>query len=83
MKAARSSPDEADFFKLLNTFSHIMVLGSTQRLGEMSTRNLPGVKGDQRIGLTTLSPSVDRLSKQNMGASTSHKPMGLYGLLQG
>jgi hypothetical protein len=30
-----------------------MALGSTQPLTEMSTRNLPGVKGGQRMGLTT------------------------------
>jgi hypothetical protein len=42
-----------------------------------------GVKGGQRIGMTTSPPSVRRLSKQNVGASTSHNPMGLHGLLQG
>jgi hypothetical protein len=61
-----------------------MALESTQPLKEMSTRNLPwGVKGSQRIGLTTLLPSVNRLSRQNVGASTSHNPMGLHDLLQG
>jgi hypothetical protein len=33
--------------------------------------------------LTTSPPSVNRLSTQNVGASTSHNPMGLHGLLQG
>jgi hypothetical protein len=33
------------FFNLLNIFSRTMALGSTQPLTEMSTRNLPGVKG--------------------------------------
>jgi hypothetical protein len=33
--------------------------------------------------LATLPPSVSRLSRQNVGASTSHNPMGLHGLLQG
>jgi hypothetical protein len=42
-----------------------------------------GVKGCQHVGLTTVSPSVSRLSRQNVGASTSHNPMGLHGLLQG
>jgi hypothetical protein len=37
-------PDEVDFFNLPNTSSRIMVLGSTQPLTEMSTRNLPGGK---------------------------------------
>jgi hypothetical protein len=60
-----------------------MALGPTQPLSEMSTRNLPGGKKDgRRIWLTTLPPSVSRLSKVNVGASTSHNPMGLHGLLQ-
>jgi hypothetical protein len=42
-----------------------------------------GVKGSRRVGLTTLPPSVSRLSRQNVGASTSHNPMGPHGLLQG
>jgi hypothetical protein len=45
-----------------------MALGSTQPLTEMSTRNLKkrnlGVKCGRRVGLTTLPPSVSRLSKQ-------------------
>jgi hypothetical protein len=45
-----------------------MALGSTQPLTEMSTRNLEkkrnlGVKCGGRVGLTTLPPSVSRLSK--------------------
>jgi hypothetical protein len=42
-----------------------------------------GVKGGRLIGLTTLPPYVCWLSGQNLGASTSHNPMGLHGLLQG
>jgi hypothetical protein len=44
-----------------------MALGSTQPLTEMSTRNLKkklGVKCGGRVGLTTLPPSVSRLSKK-------------------
>jgi hypothetical protein len=59
-----------------------MVLGSTQPLTEMSTRNLPVGKGGRRVRLT-LPPSVSRLSRENVGASTSHNPMGLHYLLQG
>jgi hypothetical protein len=33
--------------------------------------------------LTNLPPSVNRLSIENVGASTSHNPMGLHCLLQG
>jgi hypothetical protein len=42
-----------------------------------------GVKGGRRVGLTTLPPSMSRMSRDNVGASTSHNPMGLHGLLQG
>jgi hypothetical protein len=48
------------------------------------TRNLPrGLKGGRHIRLTTLPPSVSRLSRESMRASTSHNPTGLHGLLQG
>jgi hypothetical protein len=42
-----------------------------------------GVKGGGRLRLTTLAPSVSRLPRENVGASTSHNPIGLDGLLQG
>jgi hypothetical protein len=42
-----------------------------------------GVKGGRRVGLTASQPYVNRLSRENVGASTSHYPMGLHGLLQG
>jgi hypothetical protein len=42
-----------------------------------------GVKGGRHVRLTTLPPSVSRLSSENVGASMSHNPMGLHGLLQG
>jgi hypothetical protein len=42
-----------------------------------------GVKGGRRVRLTTLPSPVSRLSRENVGASTSHNPMGLHDLLQG
>jgi hypothetical protein len=47
LQAGRSRdriPDEVDFFNLPNPSSRTMVLGSTQPLTEMSTRNIPGGK---------------------------------------
>jgi hypothetical protein len=36
----------------------------------------------RRVKLTTSTPSVSRLSRENVGASTSHNPMGLHDLLR-
>jgi hypothetical protein len=75
------------FLNLSNPSSRNVALGSTQTLTEMNTRNLPGGEGGAKCGrlvrLTALLPSVSRLSRENMGASTSHNPMGLHVLLQG
>jgi hypothetical protein len=77
------SSNEVDFFNLANPSSRTMTLGLTQSLTEMNTRNVPGgVKSGCRVRLTNLLPSVSRLSRENVGASTSHNPMGLHGLLQ-
>jgi hypothetical protein len=56
-----------------------MSLGSTQPLTEMSTRNLLGGKGRQARKADNLAAICE---SENVGASTSHKPMGLHGLLQ-
>jgi hypothetical protein len=42
-----------------------------------------GVKAGRRIRLTNSPLSVSRLSRENVGASTSHNPMGLHDLLHG
>jgi hypothetical protein len=55
-----------------------MALGSTQSLKKMSARNLPGGKGRPERGGDNLTAICE-----NVGASTSHNPMGLHGLLQG
>jgi hypothetical protein len=59
-----------------------MDLGSTQPLTEMSTRNLPGGKG-RPARKADIIAICERLSRENVGASTSHNPMGLHSLLLG
>jgi hypothetical protein len=71
------------FFYLPNPSGHTTAQGSTQPPTEMSTEIFLGVKGGRCMGLTTLSPSVSQMFRQNVGASTSQNPMGLHGLLQG
>jgi hypothetical protein len=66
-KVAGSIPDVIGFFNWPNPSSRTMTLGSTQPLTEMSARNLPGGKGRPADCL------------ENVGASTSHNPMGLHG----
>jgi hypothetical protein len=54
-----------DFFNWLNPSTRTTVVGSTQPLTEMNTRNLPGeLNGGRRITVITSLPSVNRLSKK-------------------
>jgi hypothetical protein len=72
-----------DFFNFLNS-SRTMALWSTQPLTKMSARKIHGAgKGGRRVRLTILPPSVSRLSRENVGASTSHTLMGLHGPVTG
>jgi hypothetical protein len=72
------------FFNLPNPSSLTMAMGSTQPLNRNEYQGSSWrIKGGQRVTLTNLPPSVSRFSRQNVGASTSHKPMGLHGLLHG
>jgi hypothetical protein len=80
---AGSSPDEMDIFNLPNPSSRTMALGSTQPLTEKSTRNIPGGEGRPARKADNLTAVYEPIVYKNVGASTSHNPMGLHGPLQG
>jgi hypothetical protein len=76
--------DVAGFFYLPNPSSRTMALESTQPLTEMSTRNIPEGKGrpaHKADNRTVICEPIVYL--ENVGASTSHNPIGLHGLLEG
>jgi hypothetical protein len=72
-----------DFSTDLNPFSRTMALGSMQPLTEMSTRNLLEGKGRPVRKADNLTAICEPTVLGDVGASTSHKPMDLHGLLQG
>jgi hypothetical protein len=59
-----------------------MNLGSTEPLTEMSTRKLPGGR-ERPARKTDVTAICEAIVLRNVGASTSHNPMGLHCLLQG
>jgi hypothetical protein len=78
-----SSDEVVGLFNWPNPSSRTMTLVLTQPLIEISTKNLPGGKRRPARKADPLPPSVSRLSRETVGASTSHNPMVLHGLLQG
>jgi hypothetical protein len=60
-----------------------MTMRFTQPLTEMSIRNLPEGKRRSARKANKLSVICEAYCLENVGSSTTHKPVGLYGLLQG
>jgi hypothetical protein len=74
LQAGRSRvrvPMKCIFCNLPNASSRTMVLGSTQPLTEMSTKNFPGSKRRPARKAETLPPSVSRLSRRCRGLNLS------------
>jgi hypothetical protein len=64
LQACRNPNEVIGFFTWPVSSSRNLVVGSTQPLTEMSTRNLAVVTGGWRIRLTTSMPSISRLSRK-------------------
>jgi hypothetical protein len=69
-------------FSIDKPSSRTVALGSTQSVTEISTKNLPGSKGRSARKADKFTAMCEQCL-ENVGASTSHNPMGLNGLLQG
>jgi hypothetical protein len=79
-----SIPDEViGFVNWPNPSWRTIALGLTQSLTEMNTRNLPGGKGRPACEANKLHRHLWAGCLENVGASMSHNPMGLHGMLQG
>jgi hypothetical protein len=77
-------PDKViGIFDWPNPSSRTMALESTQPLTEMSTKNLPGSKRRPKRKADKSHRHLWAECLENVGASTSHGPMGLHGMLQG
>jgi hypothetical protein len=72
-----------NILNLPNPSSRTLALQSIQHLTEMSTRNIPGGKERQARKTDNLTAICEPMSRENVGASMSHNPMGLHVLLQG
>jgi hypothetical protein len=75
-KVTGSSPDEVDFFNLLNLSSRTMALGSTQSLTEMSSRNLPGGKGRPARRADNLTAICEPIVYTKCGSLDVSQPYG-------
>jgi hypothetical protein len=75
--------ESSNFFSIPDPSSRNVVVGFTQPVTEISTRNIPG--GKSEVGTWDSQPHrhlwADCL--ENVGSSMSHSSIGLHGLLQG
>jgi hypothetical protein len=84
VKHSRNNFHYQIYNKMANVTNATIILGLTQPLTEMSTKIFFwGTEFGWPIRLTTLPTSVSRDGLEGVDSSTSHNPIGLYGLLRG